>query len=122
MSERSIYLRDQAEKCLRHADAMGDVQTQTELRKLAAEYVTRAADRCKTAAVLAYLFTEQNLKYLGVPDHKLCFSVDVFGGKAHATPNTYKKKLDYIQSSCEEVALRWAITSPPADYDGPSWT
>jgi hypothetical protein len=83
---------------------------------------TSRIDRCKTAAVLAYLFTEQNLKYLGVPDHKLCFSVDVFGGKAHATPNTYKKKLDYIQSSCEEVALRWPITAPPADYDGPPWT
>jgi hypothetical protein len=50
------------------------------------------------------------------------FSVDVLGGEAHATPNTYKKKLDYIKSSCEEVALRWTIASPPAGYDGPAWT
>jgi hypothetical protein len=44
MSERSIYLRDQAEKCQRHAAAITDAQTQTELRKLAAEYVVRAAE------------------------------------------------------------------------------
>ena len=83
---------------------------------------TSRVERCKTAAVLAYLFTEQNLKYLGSPDHKLCFSVDVFGGNAHPTPSSYKKKLDYIQSSCEEVALRWPVTAPPSDYDGPPWS
>ena len=44
MSERSIYLRDQADKCLRHASAMGDAYTQAELRKLAAEYVIRATE------------------------------------------------------------------------------
>jgi len=44
MSERSTYLRDQAAKCLRHAMALSDVQTQAELRKLAAEYAERAAD------------------------------------------------------------------------------
>jgi hypothetical protein len=43
MSERSIYLRDQADKCRRHANAMSDAQTQEELRKLAGEYVVRAA-------------------------------------------------------------------------------
>jgi hypothetical protein len=64
---------------------------------------------------------EQNLKYLGAPDHKLCFSVDVFGGKGHQTPSSYKKKFDDMQTSCEEVALRWPITAPPDDYDGPPW-
>jgi len=44
MSERSTSLRDQADKCQRHAAAMTDVQTQGELRKLAAEYVVRAAE------------------------------------------------------------------------------
>jgi hypothetical protein len=42
MSPRSLYLRDQADKCRRHANAMHDAQTQQELRKLAAEYVVRA--------------------------------------------------------------------------------
>jgi hypothetical protein len=42
MSERSIYLRDQADKCRRHAIALSDPRTQEELRKLAAEYVVRA--------------------------------------------------------------------------------
>jgi hypothetical protein len=44
MSERSIYLRDQAAKCQRHASAMTDHYTRTELRKLAAEYIVRAAE------------------------------------------------------------------------------
>jgi hypothetical protein len=42
MSEQSDYLRDQANKCQRHAAAITDAQTQTELRKLAAEYAERA--------------------------------------------------------------------------------
>jgi hypothetical protein len=43
MCERSVHLRDQADKCLRHANALGDPRTQEELRKLAAECVVRAA-------------------------------------------------------------------------------
>ena len=43
MSESSIYLREQAAKCEAHARAVSDLQTQTELRKLAAEYIERAA-------------------------------------------------------------------------------
>ena len=42
MSERSIYLRDQADKCRWHAKNIGDAETQEALRKLAAEYVERA--------------------------------------------------------------------------------
>jgi len=38
MSERSIYLRDQADKCLRHARSLTDSETQAQLRKLVAEY------------------------------------------------------------------------------------
>jgi hypothetical protein len=38
-SERSIYLRDQAAKCRRHADHMTDTETQEQLRKLAAENI-----------------------------------------------------------------------------------
>jgi hypothetical protein len=43
MSERSIYLRDQADKCRQQADTLSDAQTREELRKLAAVYVARAA-------------------------------------------------------------------------------
>jgi hypothetical protein len=42
MSVRSIYLRDQADKCRWHADRMTDAETQEQLRKLAAEYIERA--------------------------------------------------------------------------------
>ena len=78
-------------------------------------------ERCKTASVLAYLFAQQQLSHLGKPDHKLCFAVDVFAGKAHRTPSMYKTKLTHVQISCEEVALRWPTTKPPGDYDGPAW-
>jgi hypothetical protein len=44
MSERSTYLRDQADKCLWHARQMSDLETQAELRALAAEYIERAAE------------------------------------------------------------------------------
>ncbi len=42
MSERSIYLRDQADKCRQHANNLCDAQTQEELRKMAAEFIERA--------------------------------------------------------------------------------
>ena len=44
MSTRAMYLLDQADKCRWHADRMSDTQTQAERRKLAAEYVERAAE------------------------------------------------------------------------------
>jgi hypothetical protein len=44
MSERSIYLRDQADKCRAHAKALGEFEMQVVLRKLADEYVKRAVD------------------------------------------------------------------------------
>jgi hypothetical protein len=44
MSERSIYLRDQAAKCERHANNLSDAETQAELRGLAAEYIVEAAE------------------------------------------------------------------------------
>lgn len=43
MSERSIYLRDQADKCRQHADTLRDTRTREELHKLAAVYIARAA-------------------------------------------------------------------------------
>jgi hypothetical protein len=48
MSERSIYLRDQADKCRQHANMVGDARTREELRKLAAVYTARAVQiECK---------------------------------------------------------------------------
>jgi hypothetical protein len=44
MSKRSIFLRSEADKCLLLVKNIGDSQTQGELRKLAGEYVQRAAD------------------------------------------------------------------------------
>jgi hypothetical protein len=43
MSERSVYLRDQAAKCEWHAKHIGDGETQVELRNLAAKYIDEAA-------------------------------------------------------------------------------
>jgi hypothetical protein len=44
MSDRSIYFRDQAAKCLSYASQMSDPETQSQLRKLAIEYAARAAE------------------------------------------------------------------------------
>jgi hypothetical protein len=43
MSEHSAYLRDQADKLQWHADHMTDAETKERLRKLAIEYIERAA-------------------------------------------------------------------------------
>jgi hypothetical protein len=45
MSPRAIYLRDQAAKCEWRAKNMGNRETQTRLRKLAAEYVVQADEK-----------------------------------------------------------------------------
>ncbi len=42
MSERSVYLRNQAAKCRAHANALDDAKTKVQLRKLAEEYIERA--------------------------------------------------------------------------------
>ena len=42
MSERSIYLRDQADKCHWHASQMISPETIAELRKIAADYIVEA--------------------------------------------------------------------------------
>jgi hypothetical protein len=44
MSKRSSYLRDQAQKCMHHAQALSDAYTQGELRNLASQYIVEAAE------------------------------------------------------------------------------
>jgi hypothetical protein len=47
---------------------------------------------------------------------------DAFGDSAsHGVIVKTYSVTSSIASTCEEIALRWAITSPPADYDGPGW-
>jgi hypothetical protein len=43
MSQRADYLRDQADKLQWHAERMTDAETKEQLRKLAIEYIERAA-------------------------------------------------------------------------------
>ena len=56
MSERSIYLRDQADKCRQHADTIRDARTQEELRKLAAVYIARRRSDRKHRVTVAGIF------------------------------------------------------------------
>jgi hypothetical protein len=42
MSQKAVWFREQAQKCLAHADKIWDRETEEALRKLAAEYVERA--------------------------------------------------------------------------------
>jgi hypothetical protein len=44
MSERSIYLRDQAAKCRWHAGRMTDDEVRAKLQKLAADYMAQATE------------------------------------------------------------------------------
>jgi hypothetical protein len=43
MSQRAAYLRDQADKLQWHADQIADAEIKERLRKLAREYIERAA-------------------------------------------------------------------------------
>ncbi len=67
MSEQSIYLRDQADKCRQHANIVGDARTREELRKLAAVYIARAEQienkgRLEPPNALANLFRAHSRK------------------------------------------------------------
>ena len=57
MSERSCYLRDQADKCRHHASLMTSGDTRDQLLGLAAEYVRRAV-LSKMNRVPGHLFHE----------------------------------------------------------------
>lgn len=83
---------------------------------------TARADRSKVSAVLALLFAQEHLGYLGEADPTICYSFDVMSGQSYAAPKTYKNLLSNMEAACEEVALRWAVTAAPADYDGPDWS
>ena len=53
MTERSIYLRDQADKLSWHARRIMDAETEAQLRKMAAEYIERAVEIESKERVLA---------------------------------------------------------------------
>jgi hypothetical protein len=42
MSQKAVWFREQAQKCLMHASNIWDRETEVALRKLAAEYIERA--------------------------------------------------------------------------------
>lgn len=75
--------------------------------------------RCRTSAVLAAVFAEKHLAYLGKAEPKICYALDVFGKRIFPAPAAFPTKLDHMSAACEEVALRWGHISPPSDYDGP---
>jgi hypothetical protein len=64
MSERSIYLRDQAVKCRWHANNLSDAEAQAALRKLATEYVAQAdaIDNSEPHDVLQFDRTTESLE------------------------------------------------------------
>jgi hypothetical protein len=44
MSERSIYLREQADKCRSQANSLTDEEARSQLRRLAAGYIVQAVE------------------------------------------------------------------------------
>jgi len=77
-------------------------------------------ERCKSAAVLSVIYSEQHLGDFGVPATKLSLSYDIFGSKVHIAPSTYKKREANMRFACEDVAVWWPLIDPPSDYDGPA--
>lgn len=63
----------------------------------------------KTVATVLKRFTEE---YVAQSDEKvfdrLCLSIDIFTNSHTIPPKSFKRKLDYIEIACEEIALRWA--------------
>jgi hypothetical protein len=43
----------------------------------------------------------------GSPDHRLCFSVDVFRREVWVAPTSYLRLSTHLVAACEEIALRW---------------
>ena len=41
------------------------------------------------------------------PDHRLCFSVDVFRRSVWEAPSSYRRLRSHLEVACEEIALRW---------------
>ncbi len=41
------------------------------------------------------------------PDHKLCFSIDLFRQSAWEAPISYRRLRTHLEVACEEIALRW---------------
>lgn len=41
------------------------------------------------------------------PDHRLCFSIDLFRKEAWEAPATYRRLKTHLEAACEEIALRW---------------
>lgn len=77
--------------------------------------------RCRTSAILAAVFAEKHLAYLGQAEPKICYALDVFGKRIFPAPASFPTKLDHMSAACEEVALRWGHIEPPSDYDGPGF-
>jgi hypothetical protein len=66
MSERSIYLRDEAAKCRWHADCMTELETQAALRLLADRYAAQAA-----AIEITELDRQEPLNHSKMPDERI---------------------------------------------------
>lgn len=80
---------------------------------------TARIERCKSAAVLSVLYSEQHLSDHGIAATKLSMSYDIFMGKIVLAPSTYKKRLSDMKFACDEVVMMWPLIDPPSDYDGP---
>ena len=55
--------------------------------------------------LLQYLMASTPSGY--TPDHRLCFSVDVFRKSVWEAPSSFRRLRSHLEVACEEIALRW---------------
>lgn len=66
----------------------------------------------------AFLFGYLNLldtEPSAPPEHKLCLTVDVYGGIAYQAPSDSVRRFQNMEAACATIAERWPNIPPPPD-------
>lgn len=69
-----------------------------------------------TASTLVYRYAEEHLANKAPGDRRLCFSLDVFAQRAHAAPNSYKRREANIEAACRSISRQWTLIDPPDSW------
>lgn len=77
------------------------------------------AERCSSTALLIYQLLLMQANTANICDPTLCMAIDVFNGKFYPAKTHHKQLLNALETSCEEIAVRWPSILPPQGYNGP---
>lgn len=65
-------------------------------------------ERGRYASTILHAYLETFYTKVGVPDYRICMVIDVFAGKIHTAPRTYKRKRQDVEAACLEINLLWS--------------